>query len=149
MRAVVQRVSEASVRVGGRTVGRIGPGLAVLLGVAVNDGESEADYMASKIAGLRIFADAEGRMNLSVGDCGGSVLLVSQFTLCGDCRKGRRPSFTGAAGPEEAKALYELTARKLAERGLPVETGVFQAHMELALVNDGPVTVLLDSEKAF
>jgi D-tyrosyl-tRNA(Tyr) deacylase len=149
MRAVVQRVSEASVRVEGRTVGRIGSGLAVLLGVAPQDGEAEADYMAGKIAGLRIFADPDGRMNLSVGDCGGEVLLVSQFTLYGDCRKGRRPSFTGAAGPEEAEALYRLTARKLQERGLSVETGVFQAHMEVALVNDGPVTVLLDSEKAF
>jgi D-tyrosyl-tRNA(Tyr) deacylase len=149
MRAVVQRVSEASVRVDGRTVSRIGSGLAVLLGVAPQDGEAEADYMADKIAGLRIFGDPEGRMNLSVGDCGGAVLLVSQFTLYGDCRKGRRPSFTGAAGPAEAEALYELTARKLKERGLSVETGVFRAHMELALVNDGPVTVLLDSQKAF
>ena len=149
MRAVVQRVSEASVRVDGRTVGRIGSGLAVLLGVAVEDGEPEADYMAGKIAGLRIFGDAEGRMNLSVGDCGGAVLLVSQFTLYGDCRKGRRPSFVAAAPPAEAEALYELTARKLQDRGLTVETGVFRAHMDLALVNDGPVTVLLDSAKAF
>ena len=149
MRAVVQRVESAAVRVDDREVGRIGPGLAVLLGVAVADGEAEADYMAGKIAGLRIFGDDEGRMNLSVCDCGGAVLLVSQFTLYGDCRKGRRPSFIGAAPPAEAKALYELTARKLEERGLTVETGVFQAHMELALVNDGPVTVLLDSAKTF
>ncbi|NLW49637.1 MAG: D-tyrosyl-tRNA(Tyr) deacylase [Candidatus Brocadiaceae bacterium] len=149
MRAVVQRVSEASVRVDGRAVARIGPGLAVLLGVGADDEEADAQYMAGKMAGLRVFSDAEGQMNLSVRDCGGSVLLVSQFTLYGDCRKGRRPSFTGAAEPSRAEALYELTARTLEEQGLPVRRGVFGAHMEVALVNDGPVTVLLDSGKVF
>ena len=148
MKAVLQRVTEASVKVQGRTVARIERGLAVLLGVSAHDGPAEADYMAGKIAGLRIFGDAEGRMNLSVCDCGGAVLLVSQFTLYADCRKGRRPSFTRAAGPAEAEALYELTAQRLKGRGLDVQTGVFGAHMELALVNDGPVTVLLDTEKA-
>lgn len=148
MRAVLQRVSEASVKVQGHAVARIGRGLAVLLGVSAQDGPAEADYMAGKIAGLRIFDDGEGRLNLSVCDCGGAVLLVSQFTLYGDCRKGRRPSFTRAAGSAEAEALYELTAQRLKGRGLDVQTGVFGAHMELALVNDGPVTVLLDTEKA-
>ena len=149
MRAVVQRVSRAAVLVDGREVARIGVGLAVLLGVREGDGEKEADYIAGKIAGLRIFDDAEGRLNLSVADCGGAVLLVSQFTLYGDCHKGRRPSFTRAAEPREAERLYELVAQKLAERGLPVQIGRFQQVMEVSLVNYGPVTILLDSEKTF
>ena len=149
MRAVVQRVLEASVTVAGRTVAEIGHGLAVLLGVGEGDGEAEAKYMAAKIAGLRVFEDGAGKMNLSVVDCGGAVLLVSQFTLYGDCRKGRRPSFTRAAAPEAAERLYGLVAEELRARGLEVQTGVFQEHMAVALVNDGPVTLLLDSDRTF
>ena len=149
MRAVVQRVSRAAVRVGGRQVARIGPGLVILLGVAERDDGADADYIAGKIAGLRIFDDAEGRLNLSVRDCGGSVLLVSQFTLYGDCRKGRRPSFTRAAPPEAARELYEQVAGKLRDAGLDVQTGRFREEMHVELVNHGPVTVLLDSEKTF
>ncbi len=149
MRAVVQRVSSAAVVVDGREVARIGTGLAVLLGVREGDGEKEADYIAAKIAGLRIFDDAEGKLNLSVADCGGAVLLVSQFTLYGDCRKGRRPSFTRAAEPGEAERLYELVVQRLTERGLVVQTGRFQQVMDVSLVNHGPVTILLDSEKTF
>jgi D-tyrosyl-tRNA(Tyr) deacylase len=149
MRAVVQRVAEAAVAVDGRTVAEIGAGLAVLLGVGEGDGEKDAAYLAGKIAGLRIFDDQEGRLNLSALDCDGQVLLVSQFTLYGDCRKGRRPSFTRAADPQQAERLYELTARRLRERGLTVRTGEFGAEMEVSLVNDGPVTLLLDSERTF
>lgn len=149
MRAVVQRVAQASVTVEGGAVARIGAGLLVLLGVGARDGEAEADYVAGKVAGLRIFPDAEGRMNRSVVETGGAVLLVSQFTLYGDCRKGRRPSFTRAAGPDEAMRLYELAAERLRRRGLQVRTGVFGAHMQVALVNDGPVTLLVDSEGTF
>jgi D-tyrosyl-tRNA(Tyr) deacylase len=149
VRALLQRVAEASVAVAGEAVARIGPGLLVLLGVRQEDGDADADYMARKIADLRIFDDEEGRLNLSVKDCAGQVLLVSQFTLYGDCRKGRRPSFTRAAAPEHADALYQAVARKLREHGLEVQTGRFQEHMDVALVNRGPVTVLLDSEKAF
>jgi len=149
MRAVVQRVLEASVTVAGRTVAEIGHGLAVLLGVGEGDGEAEAKYMAAKIAGLRVFEDGAGKMNLSVVDCRGAVLLVSQFTLYGDCRKGRRPSFTRAAAPEAAERLYGLVAEELRARGLEVQTGVFQEHMAVALVNDGPVTLLLDSDRTF
>lgn len=149
MRAVVQRVARAGVEVRGRTVGRIGRRLLVLLGVGEGDGEAEADYVARKIAGLRIFEDAQGLINLSVGEVGGAVLLVSQFTLYGDCRRGRRPSFSRAAGPQEAERLYELVAGKLRQAGLEVATGQFQQMMQVELVNDGPVTVLLDSEKVF
>lgn len=149
MRAVVQRVSEAAVTVAGRKVAAIGPGLMVLLGVSREDGEAEAQFIAGKIAGLRIFDDEEGLLNRSVLDCGGAVLLVSQFTLYGDCRKGRRPSFTRAAAPEEAERLYELVAEELRRRGLSVQTGLFGEAMSVALVNDGPVTLLLDSERTF
>ena len=149
MRAVVQRVSAASVTVEGRKVGTIGPGLLVLLGVAPGDTEKDGEYLAEKLAGLRIFEDEEEKMNRSVAQIGGSILLVSQFTLYGDVRHGRRPSFTQAAPPEEANRLYEDLAQKLRDKGLTVETGQFQAHMEVSLVNDGPVTILLDSGKSF
>ena len=149
MRAVVQRVSAASVTVEGRKVGTIGPGLLVLLGVARGDTEKNGEYLAEKLAGLRIFEDEEEKMNRSVAQIGGSILLVSQFTLYGDVRHGRRPSFTQAAPPEEANRLYEDLAQKLRDKGLTVETGQFQAHMEVSLVNDGPVTILLDSGKSF
>ena len=149
MRAVVQRVSAASVTVEGRKVGSIGPGLLVLLGVARGDTEKDGEYLAEKLAGLRIFEDEEEKMNRSVAQIGGSILLVSQFTLYGDVRHGRRPSFTQAAPPEEANRLYENLAQKLRDKGLTVETGQFQAHMEVSLVNDGPVTILLDSGKSF
>jgi D-tyrosyl-tRNA(Tyr) deacylase len=147
VRAVVQRVTEAAVSVAGETVSASGPGLMVLLGVREGDTEEDAGYVAGKIAGLRIFDDEEGRLNLSVLDTGGEVLLVSQFTLYGDCRKGRRPSFTRAAPPQEAERLYEVVARKLAEQGLQVRTGRFRREMDVSLVNHGPVTILLDSER--
>ena len=149
MRAVVQRVSEARVRVAGEVVGEIGRGLLVLLGVGQGDGEADARYLAEKTAGLRIFEDAQGKMNLSVEETGGAVLVVSQFTLYGDCRQGRRPGFSAAAPPEMANTLYEWFAELLRQRGLPVATGVFQAEMAVELVNDGPVTLLLDSRKEF
>jgi D-tyrosyl-tRNA(Tyr) deacylase len=147
MRAVVQRVSRAAVRVEGRTVGEIGPGLLVLLGVAAGDGEPEARWMADKLGALRIFEDREGKMNLSVADVRGGLLVVSQFTLLGDTRKGNRPSFVDAAPPEPASALYEKVCALLREKELPVAQGVFRAHMEVDLVNDGPVTILLASPK--
>ena len=149
MRAVVERVSRAEVRVDGAAVGAIGKGLLVLLGVGQDDGDADASYLADKTAGLRIFQDDEGKMNLSVEDVVGSVLVVSQFTLFGDCRKGRRPSFAAAAPPGEADALYQHYVSLLRERGLTVETGVFQAMMKVDSVNDGPVTILLDSKKVF
>jgi D-tyrosyl-tRNA(Tyr) deacylase len=147
MRAVIQRVTRASVEVDGAIVGKIGPGVLVLLGVAREDGESDARYIADKILGLRIFPDDEGKMNRSLADCGGSVLLVSQFTLLGDTAKGRRPGFDRAAPPELARALYEKVAADLRAQGAPVETGLFGAHMAIELVNDGPVTFVLDSRK--
>ncbi len=149
MRAVVERVSRAEVRVDGAAVGGIGKGLLVLLGVGREDNASDASYLADKTARLRVFQDGEGKMNRSVEDIGGSVLVVSQFTLFGDCRKGRRPSFTAAGPPREADALYEQYVALLRERGLNVETGVFQAMMNVDSINDGPVTILLDSKKLF
>ena len=149
MRAVVQRVSRCRVRVEDTTVGEIGAGLLVLLGVSKTDKEAAADYLAEKIIGLRIFEDAEGKMNRSVQDSGGSLLVVSQFTLYGDVRRGKRPSFDDAARPEEAKRLYEYFVGKVRAAGLRCETGQFQAMMEVELVNSGPVTILLDSEKTF
>ena len=147
MRAVVQRVRKARVNVEGRTVGEIGAGLLVFLGVGHNDSEKDCDYLAGKIAHLRIFSDEQGLMNRSLLETGGEVLVVSQFTLWGDCVKGRRPSFTRAAPPEKAKPLYEHFTRLVREKGLNVATGLFQEMMEVDLVNDGPVTLLLDSEK--
>jgi len=149
MRAVVQRVSRAQVTVDGDTAGRIDRGLLVLLGVAADDTQDDVIYLAGKVAGLRIFEDDDGKMNRSVQDAGGAVLVVSQFTLLGDCRKGRRPSFVHAAPPETAEALYRSFVAELQGQGLPVETGRFQVHMDVELVNDGPVTLLLDSRKEF
>jgi D-tyrosyl-tRNA(Tyr) deacylase len=149
MRAVVQRVSRASVAVEGKVVGQIGKGLLVLLGVAVGDDEAAADYLAEKTVGLRIFEDAGEKMNLSCADAGGAVLVVSQFTLYGDVRKGKRPSFDRAARPEVAKRLYEYFVSRVRAAGLKCETGTFQAMMDVELINDGPVTILLDSEKGF
>ncbi len=149
MRAVLQRVSRASVRVEGETVGEIGAGLVVLLGVARDDAEADASYLAEKVLGLRVFDDAERRMNLSLSESGGALLAVSQFTLYGDARKGRRPSWFDAAPPELAEPLYELFVAEARARGARVETGVFRSMMEVELVNDGPVTLLLDSRKSF
>ncbi len=149
MRAVVQRVAEASVTVEARVVGRIGSGLLVLLGVGQGDAEADADYLAEKTANLRIFADAAGHMNRSVLDVSGAILVVSQFTLYGDSRRGRRPGYSDAAAPEEANRLYEYFVGRVRATGLPVETGVFRAMMDVALVNQGPVTLLLDSRKGF
>jgi D-aminoacyl-tRNA deacylase len=149
MRAVLQRVTRASVRVGGETVGRIGPGLVVLLGVARDDTEADALYLVEKVLNLRVFEDAEGRMNLPLAGAGGALLAVSQFTLYGDARKGRRPSWFDAAPPELARPLYEFFIAEARARGARVETGSFQAMMEVELVNDGPVTILLDSRKQF
>ena len=149
MRAVVQRVSRAQVTVESEMVGAIGPGLLVLLGVAKQDDESDAAYLVQKTAVLRIFQDEGGKMNAPVADAGGEVLVVSQFTLFGDCRKGRRPSFDQAAPPEKADALYQRYVGGLRAEGLRVETGVFQAMMQVELTNDGPVTILLDSKKVF
>ena len=149
MRAVLQRVTRASVRVEGRTVGEIGAGLLVLLGVARDDKESDAVYLVEKVLNLRVFEDAEGRMNLSLAEAGGALLAVSQFTLYGDARKGRRPSWFDAAPPELARPLYKFFVAAARARGAQVETGSFQAMMEVELVNDGPVTILLDSRKLF
>jgi len=149
MRAIVQRVSRCRVTVEGNIAGEIGAGLLVLLGVSKTDNEAAADYLVEKIIGLRIFEDGEGKMNLSVQDSGGAVLVVSQFTLYGDARRGRRPSFDAAARPEEAKRLYEYFVGKVRAAGLRCQTGQFQAMMDVELVNSGPVTILLDSEKQF
>ena len=146
---MLQRVSRAEVRVDGRTVGKIGPGLCVLLGVGADDEEPDAQAMASKIASLRIFADEDGLMNRSVLETSGSILLISQFTLHGDVRKGRRPSFISAAREEIARPLYELAGRLLEREGLPVAYGEFGATMDVELVNDGPVTILIDSKRTF
>jgi D-tyrosyl-tRNA(Tyr) deacylase len=149
MRAVVQRVSRAKVSVEGTTTGEIGLGLLVLLGVGRGDAEADAVYLAGKIAGLRVFEDADGKMNRSVADAGGGVLAVSQFTLYGDVRRGKRPSFDDAAPPDEAKRLYECFVENIRALGLRCETGRFQAMMQVELVNEGPVTILLDSAKLF
>ena len=149
MRAIVQRVKESKVEVKGRTVGSIGPGLLIFLGVGEDDSEKDCDYLANKIANLRIFPDEAGLMNLSLIDAGGAALVVSQFTLWGDCRKGRRPSFAKAARPERANELYEHFTGILKKKGLPVATGQFQKMMDVYLVNDGPVTLMLDSAKSF
>jgi D-aminoacyl-tRNA deacylase len=149
MRAVVQRVSRAQVAVSGEIAGEIGVGLLVLLGVGQDDTETDATYLAGKIAGLRVFEDAEGKMNRSVQDVGGSVLVVSQFTLYGDVRRGKRPSFDATAPPEKAQLLYELFIAQIRAAGLRCETGRFQEMMQVELVNEGPVTILLDSAKTF
>ncbi len=145
MRAVIQRVTQASVEVGGQVIGRIGLGLAVLLGVAKEDGESDVHYVVDKLATLRVFGDAQGKMNLSVSEVGGALLIVPQFTLLGDVHKGRRPGFDQAAPPEQARTLYESVVGRLRTRGVAVETGCFGAHMTIGLLNDGPVTFILDS----
>lgn len=149
MRAVIQRVSQASVVVAAQTVGAIGQGLMVLLGVAQKDTSKDAVYLAEKTASLRIFEDDNGKMNRSIEDINGSILVVSQFTLLGDCRKGRRPGFTDAAPPELADALYQDYVDALRSKGITVATGVFRADMQVALINDGPVTIMLDSRKQF
>jgi D-tyrosyl-tRNA(Tyr) deacylase len=149
MRAVVQRVQEARVEVDGRTVGMIGRGLLVLLGIERSDGDKDADYLASKIIHLRIFEDSDHKFNLSLADIRGEALVVSQFTLLADCRKGRRPSFDAAAAPDQARRLYEYFIGALRKTALAIASGEFQASMKVHLVNDGPVTVLLDSKKLF
>lgn len=146
MRAVVQRVTHSSVAVEDAIVGSIGPGLMVLLGVAQGDAEHDADYLADKIINLRIFEDDAGKMNRSLLDSGGAMLVVSQFTLLGDCRKGRRPSFTGAAPPETAERLYTYFADQVRTKGVAVSTGQFRAMMQVSLVNDGPVTLIIESK---
>lgn len=149
MRAVVQRVKSASVTVDGERVSEIGAGVLIFLGVAHDDTTKELEYIANKIANLRIFEDAEGKMNCSLLETGGAALVVSQFTLYGDCRKGRRPSFINAARPEVANALYEQFITALEKRNVPTQGGTFQAMMDIQLINDGPVTILLDSNKQF
>jgi D-tyrosyl-tRNA(Tyr) deacylase len=149
LRAVIQRVNQASVSVDDKIVSSISKGLLILLGVAEDDEIADAKYLADKTAGLRIFEDSEEKMNLSVIDIGGEVLVISQFTLYGDCRKGRRPSFTDAAKPPKAIELYEAYISALTEIGLQPKTGIFQAYMQVELLNDGPVTILLDSKKTF
>lgn len=149
MRAVIQRVSSASVTVDGVEVGRIGSGLLVLLGVAAGDGEQDLAYIVDKTTALRVFPDADGRMNVDLREAGGALLVVSQFTIAGDCRRGRRPSWDGAARPDEARAWYERAIAAWRAQAFVVEAGVFQADMQVALVNDGPVTLLLDSRRQF
>ncbi|MDA8229638.1 MAG: D-aminoacyl-tRNA deacylase [Desulfitobacterium hafniense] len=149
MRSVVQRVKKASVTVDNEIVGQIQAGLLVFLGVGQDDTLEDLTWMVEKITGLRIFEDQEGKMNLSIGDTSGKILLVSQFTLYGDCRKGKRPSFSSAAPPEKAKLLFDLAVQQVKDRGIRVETGIFQAEMQVELINDGPVTLLLDSTKNF
>ncbi|MGA2714134.1 MAG: D-aminoacyl-tRNA deacylase [Bryobacteraceae bacterium] len=145
MRFLIQRVTRACVRVDGKLEAEIGTGLLVLIGIAATDGTSEADYLAEKLVNLRVFSDTQGRMNRSAIDVNAALLLVSQFTLYGDCRKGRRPSFDAAAPPDKARGLYDYLVTKIRAKGLVTETGVFQASMQVELVNDGPVTLLLES----
>ncbi len=145
VRLLVQRVSRASITVEGKVEADIGPGLLVLVGIAATDTQTQPDYLAEKLVNLRIFSDDEGRMNRSALEVNASLLLVSQFTLYGDCRKGRRPSFDAAAPPVQARSLYEYFVSKVREKGLPTQTGVFQAHMQVELVNDGPVTLILEN----
>lgn len=147
MKAVIQRVLESSVVVDGKTVGEIGQGILVLLGVEKGDAERDAEWLAEKIVGLRIFEDEAGKMNLGLKEIGGEILAVSQFTLAGNCAKGRRPSFDTAAPPDEGKRLYEYFVEQLRKLDIPVETGIFQADMKVSLVNDGPVTFILESPK--
>ena len=149
MRAVVQRVKSASVTVDGKPISEIGEGLLIFHGVAQEDTSADLDYLTNKIANLRVFEDDEGRMNRSLLEIGGEALVVSQFTLYGDCRKGRRPSFIDAAAPDKAEALYQQLIQALSNLGIPVKSGIFQAMMDVKLVNDGPVTILLDSAKLF
>lgn len=149
MRSVVQRVKRASVTVNGQTVGQITDGLLVLLAVGQGDSVNDLTWMVDKLVGLRIFEDEEGKMNRSILDMGGELLVVSQFTLYGDCRKGKRPSFSSAAPPDQAKEMFEKSVEAIRSYGLKVETGIFQAEMDVELINDGPVTILLDSEKKF
>ncbi|RMG54871.1 MAG: D-tyrosyl-tRNA(Tyr) deacylase [Acidobacteria bacterium] len=149
MRAVIQRVTSAAVKVGETCVGKIGHGLLVLLGVGAEDREADADYLADKIVHLRIFPDERGKMNRSLTEVNGHILVVSQFTLYGDCRRGRRPSYSAAAPPDRAKRLYEYFVARLKSYGVHVETGVFQEMMDVELINHGPVTILLDSQKTF
>ena len=145
MKAVIQRVTESAVRIGDETVGQIGPGLVVLLGVGQHDGPADADWLADKICNLRIFEDQGGKMNRSLLDSGGEMLIVSQFTLYGDCRKGRRPSFTQAGDPDTARELYEYFIRKVEATGIHTESGRFRAMMAVSIVNDGPVTLILET----
>lgn len=149
MRAVLQRVRSASVTVDDRLVGHIGAGLVVLLGIALGDTDTDLDYIVSKTATVRVFADASGRMNVDLPGVGGALLVVSQFTLHGDCRQGRRPSWDAAAAPDEAEAFYQRALARWRALGLPVQAGIFRADMQLTLVNDGPVTLLLDSRRQF
>jgi D-tyrosyl-tRNA(Tyr) deacylase len=149
MRVVVQRVKKAAVKVNQQLKGKIDKGLLIFLGVEKGDGEKDLEYLVEKTANLRIFEDEDEKMNLSIQDIKGSILVVSQFTLCGDCRKGRRPSFSQAEQQETAKIYYERFVESLRKMGIPTETGVFQAHMDVELINDGPVTLLLDSKKNF
>jgi D-tyrosyl-tRNA(Tyr) deacylase len=145
MRVLIQRVRQARVEVDGQITGAIGPGLLILLGIAKADSEKEVEYLVEKVLHLRIFPDSDGKMNRNVGEAGGSLLVVSQFTLYGDCRKGRRPSFDLAASPQEAVRLYEYFVNTARQSAVPVETGVFRASMQVHLVNDGPVTIICDS----
>ncbi|MFW2365855.1 MAG: D-aminoacyl-tRNA deacylase [Desulforhopalus sp.] len=149
MRAVIQRVSKASVTIDGKIDGEIGRGLVVLLGIRRGDNDTDLQWLAEKIANLRIFGDHDGKMNLSVADIGGEVLIISQFTLYGDCRKGRRPGFSGAAPPDIAEPLYNKFIREMEDLKLTVASGTFQAEMAVELINDGPVTLLVDTEKTF
>ena len=149
MRAVIQRVTAASVTIDGQPVGQIGRGLLVLVGVSRTDTAASADYLIEKVLGLRIFEDNDGKMNVSVREIGGALLVVSQFTLLGDVRRGKRPSFDDAARPEQAKALYLYLVSKIRQQGIQCSTGEFQAMMQVSLVNDGPVTILIDSDKLF